>query len=60
MKTTIKIGTVEDFLSRGKKLARQLDLGETIAAEFIVTAEDPDDIEDDIKICNNKDNPKAG
>ena len=41
MKTTVKIGTEVDLFSRGRGLAKRADRRQKIAAERVITFEDP-------------------
>lgn len=44
MKTFIRTGCVEDFFKRGRDIARLADQGRPLAAEQIITYEDPEDL----------------
>jgi predicted transcriptional regulator len=41
---TVSTGTVEEFFKRGREIARKIDTGEALEAEYTLTFEDPGDM----------------
>lgn len=41
---TVKTGSIEDFFSQGREIARKLDRGEKVEPVRIISFEDPDDM----------------